>query len=399
MAKLAIRGGTPVHRTGFPAWPRVTDADRAQLEGILKNGYRRGEYVSELERKFGAYCGVKHCIAVANGTVSLELILRALGIGYGDDVILSPYTFIATMSAIVYAGARPVFADIDRETYNMDPADLEKRITPNTKAVIVTAVAGRPTDSDAFEALAEKYGFTYIIDAAQAVGARWKDVSLCKYGIAASISCQNSKNLTAGEGGFITTDDDELADGIRTILAGGAKNGVYVSVGQFNAMNDRQAALMLTQLGKLDGEIKLRERNAAYLDGLLRTIPFASPTSHDPRISTHGYHLYMLRFHEDVLAEKGLDRDKMLAALQAEGVPVTPGYSPLYRFGCVGAELTEKIVGGKIDTSELPECAYASDHEGSWMYQATLLGSFGDMDDIADALVKVWDNADELNQN
>ena len=398
MAKLALCGGTPVHTTGSPPWPQVTDADRAQLEKLLADGYRRGEYVSALERRFGAYCGVRHCIAVANGTVSLELILRALGIGYGDDVILSPYTFIATLSAIVHAGARPVFADIDRNTYNMDPADLEKRLTPNTKAVIVTAVAGRPTDSDAFEALAKKYGFVYIIDAAQAVGAGWKNVSLCKYGIAASISCQNSKNLTAGEGGFITTDNDALADGIRTILAGGAKDGVYVSVGQFHAMNDRQAALMLSQMGKLDGEIKLRERNAAYLDGLLRPLPFVSPTAHDPRITTHAYHLYMLRFHEDVLAEKGLDRRKMLKALLAEGIPFGTGYQPLYRFGSVGADLTQRIVGRAIDRRELPECAYGCDHEAAWTTQNVLLGTFEDMDDIADAMVKVWENADELRE-
>jgi hypothetical protein len=155
----------------------------------------------------------------------LELLLRGFGIGRGDEVILPPYTFIATLSSIVFAGATPVFADIDDSNYLISPASVEEKITDKTRAIVAVAVGGCPPDLDALEEIAKRHNVKLIVDAAQGVGAEWKGKNLCAYGDAASISCQNSKNLTSGEGGIITTNDDVLAKNLELMLTGGKEDG------------------------------------------------------------------------------------------------------------------------------------------------------------------------------
>ena len=235
-----------------------------------------------------------------------------------------------------------------------------------------------------------------LLDAAQGVGAIWNGVSICALGDAASISCQNSKNLTCGEGGIITTNDDALAAAISTMLAGGQKDGQYVSVGQDHTISEFQASVLLSQYEKLQDEMYLREKNAAYLAGRLKDLDFVDAAGYDERITRHAYHLFVVRFRSEKLAERGVHRDKLLEAIQAEGVPLYIGYLPLYRFPCVTSDYTERQIGAKIDTTPLPNCERASYDEGCWLYQACLLGTRQDMDDIADAIIKVWEHADEL---
>lgn len=397
MAELAIAGGTPIRNRAFKGWPFVTDNDRCKLLSAFDSGvWCNGDVTRRFSERFAARCGSKHCLLVANGTVSLELIFRALGIGYGDEVILPPYTFVATLSSIVYACAKPVFADIDRSSYCLSADSAAEKITEKTKAIVCVAVAGRPCDFDALTALAEKNKIYLIVDAAQAVGARWRGKDIGKYGIAASFSCQNSKNLNSGEGGIITTDSDSLYESLYSILNGGIQNGRYIGIGQNNSMTEFQASVLDSQADKLDDEILLRERNAAYLDGRLSVLPYVSTLDRDDRITTHAYHLYMLRFNYKLLGEYGVTRNMFLHALNAEGIPLGGGYSPLYRFPCTSSEKTARIVRGKIDISPLPECEIASDLEGSWFYQSLLLGDYSDMDDIANSLIKIWENLDEL---
>jgi len=394
---LAINGGTPVRTNRACKWPQVNEFDRELLAVTVGAGnYRSGTLRSEFESIFAADCGVEHCFAVANGTVSLELILRAMGIGLGDEVILPPYTFVATLSSIVFTGATPVFADIDRGTYDISASAVEEKITDKTKAIVAVAVGGCPPDLDALEAVAKKYGVRLIVDAAQGVGAVWKGKSICAYGDAASISCQNTKNLTCGEGGIITTNDDGLADKLAIMLNGGAVDGKYVSVAQDHLITEFQAALLLSQYDKLDGEVVLRDKNAAYLSGRLRDLDFINSAVYDERITRHAYHIYVMMYNRDLLAEKGVTREQLRVALKAEGVRINHGYEPLYTFPCVTSPNTERMIGGKIDTTPLPECERASYEEGAWIMQNELLGTRADMDAFADAFIKVWEHIDDV---
>lgn len=394
---LAVFGGEPVIRHKFPTWPVTCDLDRALLtEVVEKKAWASGEKKKEFEQRFAADCGVKHCFAVANGTVSLELILRAFEIGRGDEVILPPYTFIATLSSIVFAGATPVFADIDEGTYNLSPAAVEEKITERTKAIVAVAIGGCPPDLDALSDIAKKHGIRLIVDAAQGVGAVWNNRSICTYGDAASISCQNTKNLTCGEGGIITTEDDVLAEKIALMLSGGEKDGVYTSVAQDHGITEFQAALLLSQYAKLDSEMKTREENAAYLREKMAELDFASPAAYDERITRHAWHLFIVRLNSEKLSEKGITREQFVKAAAAEGVPIGCGYLPLYSFDCVKASYTERLIGGKIDISPLPVCEKAAYKEGTWLTQDSLLGSKEDIDAIVEAMKKVWNEAESL---
>ena len=394
---LAIHGGEPVLKQNIPAWPQVTEADREMLKNtLIAKDYSSGKLREKFETIFARDCGVKHCFAVANGTVSLELLLRGFGIGRGDEVILPPYTFIATLSSIVFAGATPVLADIDEGNYLLSPAAVEKKITKKTRAIVAVAVGGCPPDLDALEEIAHRHGVKLIVDAAQGVGAEWKGKSICAYGDAASISCQNSKNLTSGEGGIITTNDDMLAKSLGLMLSGGAENGKYISVAQDHRITELQASILLSQYSKLSREIVLRDKNAAYLAGRLKGLGFVEHLAYDDRITTHAYHLFLMRFKKEALAEKGITRDQFIKALVAEGVPICSGYAPLYTFPCVTSRDTERMIGTKIDVTPLPVCECASYEEGSWMGQSVLLSNRATLDAIVDAIVKVWEHADDL---
>ena len=394
---LAIHGGKPVLKKNMPAWPQVTDIDREMLtETLLSGNYNSGKLRGEFETAFAKDCGVAHCFAVANGTVSLELLLRGFGIGRGDEVILPPYTFIATLSSIVFAGATPVLADINESDYLISPASVEEKITDKTRAIVAVAVGGCPPDLDALEEIAQRYGVKLIVDAAQGVGAEWKGKSICAYGDAASISCQNSKNLTSGEGGIITTNDDVLAKNLEWMLSGGKDGDKFVSVAQDHRITELQASVLLSQYAKLSRDVTLRDKNAAYLAGRLKNLGFVEHLAYDDRITTHAYHLFLMRFRKDALAEKGITRDQFIKALVAEGVPICSGYAPLYTFPCVTSRDTERMIGAKIDVTPLPVCECASFEEGSWMGQSVLLSDRATLDAIVDAIVKVWEHADEL---
>ena len=394
---LAIHGGTPALKKNIPAWPQVTDIDRAMLKDTLLDGnYNSGKLRKEFEAAFAKNCGVAHCFAVANGTVSLELLLRGFGIGRGDEVILPPYTFIATLSSIVFAGATPVFADIDDSNYLISPASVEEKITEKTRAIVAVAVGGCPPDLDALEEIAKRHGIKFIVDAAQGVGAEWKGKSICAYGDAASISCQNSKNLTSGEGGIITTNDDVLAKNLELMLSGGKEGDQFVSVAQDHRITELQASILLSQYSKLAREVVLRDKNAAYLAGRLKCLGFVEHLAYDERITTHAYHLFLMRFKKDAFAQKGITRDQFLKALVAEGVPICSGYAPLYTFPCVTSRDTERMIGTKIDVTPLPVCDNASFAEGAWMGQSVLLAERATLDAIVDAMIKVWEHADEL---
>ena len=398
MAILACNGGTPLRSKPFPKWTMTTALDEQELRQTYNSDHwgMDGEKNRSFQEKFAAYAGVKHCLTVANGTVTIELILRALGIGRGDEVIVPPYTFIASISSLIYAGVKPVFADIEPDTFQMSVADAEKRITPRTRAIMPVYVGGRPADLDGFEALCKKYGLYLIGDAAQAVGAVYNGRGVGAYGIATSISCQNTKNLTSGEGGLILTNDDRLYDTLQQMLRGGMDEaGNYSALGLFGGMSEFQASMLDSQFSVFPEQVQRRKENGAYLDSRLAELDFVEPLRQDPKITCNAYHLYMFRLLEDKL--DGVDRATFLNAVNAEGVTVSGGYMPVYTFPCLKGSFVEQCIGSPVDCDPgTPVAEQISRHEGCWLLQEMLLGTREDMDDIVNALIKVYRNLDEL---
>lgn len=399
MGKLAITGGDKTFAGGgYTKWPVFDQSEKDALAAVLKQKAqgKNGAAAARFEKRFAAYNGTKHCILCANGTVSIELILRGLGIGRGDEVIVPPYTFIATVSSIIFAGATPVFADIEPDTYILSAESVKKKITSRTKAVMPVYVGGRPADLDAFIKLAADTGLYLIGDAAQAAGSEWRGKSIGSYGIAASFSCQNSKNLTCGEGGIITTNSDALAGNIRAMLSGGkGADGKYTHIGVNHNISEWQAAILDSQMNRLDGQIARRMENAAYLDGLLAQIPCVAPLKADKRITKDSYHLYFIRILEDKL--NGVSRDRFIQAVQAEGFDLCAGYMPVYGFSCLSSGYAVNTIGGKINLS--PGTATAdriAGHEASWLYHSLLLNDKPVIKAIAGAFKKVYENLNEL---
>ena len=398
MAKLAINGGTPVRNKPYHGWTVYTEQDKKGLEETYfkDNWAPDGENNRRFREKFAAFAGVKHCLTVANGTVSIELILRALGLGRGDEVIVPPYTFIASISALIYAGVKPVFADVDEETFQLSPEAAEKVITPRTRAIMPVYIGGRPADLDAFTALCEKYGLYLIGDAAQAVGAEYKGKGIGNYGIATSISCQNSKNLTCGEGGLVLTNDDALYEKMISILnCGRDASGSYGSLGLLNGMSEFQASMLCTQFEAFPAQIARRQANGERLDKLLADIDIVLPAPQDPKITRNAFHLYLIRMNQEKL--RGISREKFLAALRAEGIGCVPGYLPVYTFPCLQGDYSRKCIGSDINVNpDTPATDRICYETGFWFLQNMMLSEPEAMEEIAAALRKISENLDEL---
>jgi dTDP-4-amino-4,6-dideoxygalactose transaminase len=230
MSNLAIKGGSPVRTKSWPRWPQWDEQERERLLAVLASGDWGGysEGVRQFEQRFGERHQAKHCIAVANGTLSLEAALRVLGVGPGDEVIVPPYTFIATANAVRLTGATPVFADIEPDTYNLDVEQVEKAISKRTKAIIPVHFAGLSVDLDELLLVAQAHDLAVVEDAAHAHGASWQGQPLGTHGDIGSFSLQASKNLTAGEGGILLTNDDDLAAKLWSYVnQGRSANGAW----------------------------------------------------------------------------------------------------------------------------------------------------------------------------
>ncbi|MBQ1368274.1 MAG: DegT/DnrJ/EryC1/StrS family aminotransferase [Firmicutes bacterium] len=354
----------------FPKWPISDESDLMFIrQADLKDPSR--PMAKKFAKVFSEFTKTPYVLPVANGTISLELILTALGIGLGDEVILPPYTFIATFSSIVYTGATPVFADIEPDTYNLSPSETEKKITPKTKAIVAVAVAGRPFDLDAFEKLAKAHDLYLIVDAAQAVGAKWRDRDIASYGTCASFSCQNTKNLTSGEGGMITTCDQELYQRLLSLLE---KNNHW--------LNEISCALLISQLRRLPDQMEKRSKSARYLNEALKESRLVCPMKQDERITLDAYHLFVLRTRVEELEGEGKTRQNLIRDAHEMGLPLLSGYAPLYSLPSVRSETTRKLIASDIDLSPLSVCERASYAEGLWLEQFTLLSDKDTLDQM-----------------
>jgi dTDP-4-amino-4,6-dideoxygalactose transaminase len=407
MAKLALLGGDKTKTKPFPQWPMYDNSDLQAFDEVLKSGVWGvgGTKVKEFEEKFARFQDAEFGVCCCNGTVALEIAIRACGIGAGDEVIVTPYTFIASASSVLFANAVPVFVDVEADTYSIDPAKIEAVITDKTKAIMAVHIAGCPADMDAIMGIAKKHNLYVIEDCAQAHGAEWNGRKVGAIGDIGTFSFQSSKNLAAGEGGMVVTNNRELAEAAWSIHnCGRVPNGAWYEHRRLGAnfrLTEFQAALLLSQMRFLKDHIKTREENGQYLDSKLNEIAGVNPMRRDPRVTTHAWHLYMFRFNSSEF--EGLSREKFIEALNAEGVPCSSGYVPLYREGMFKVDLDSCPVGCSLygrkmdyDKISLPVVENACTQEAVWLYQYMLLGDKQDMDEIAAAVSKIRENAKEL---
>jgi dTDP-4-amino-4,6-dideoxygalactose transaminase len=406
--QLALLGGDPIRKDAFPAWPVWDDREKQALLEVLETQVwgigADGGKITAFERAFADAHAAAHGQAVFNGTMALEVALRALDIGYGDEVIVPSYTFMATATSCLMVGGMPVFVDIDPDTYNIDPAAFEAAITPRTRAVIPVHIGGLPADMDRIMEIARRHHLAVLEDACQAHGAAWKGRRVGAIGDLGCFSFQSSKNINAGEGGLIVTDNSDLAERCWSVHnCGRVREGAWyqheVLGGNFR-MTQWQAAILLAQLTRFEELAQRREANGGYLAEALSAEAGLRPLGRDSRVTQHGYHLFISRY--DPADFSGLPRTGFLAALRAEGIPCSEGYVPLYRMPALqaGVKRLKDAVGYPGAYPEtLPNCPVterACREEGIWFFQTMLLGTTADMDDIVAAVKKVQAAASRL---
>jgi dTDP-4-amino-4,6-dideoxygalactose transaminase len=400
--KLAIEGGTAVRTAPWPSWPVWDETEERALLEVLHSGQWgmiSGGKVREFEETWARFQGAKHCVCVVNGTAALEVALRALGVGPGDEVIVPPYTFVATPSAAILVGALPIFADIDPETYELDPAAVEAAITPRTKAIVPVHIGGCPPDMDGILGLAKQHDLKVLEDA-QAHGAEWRGHRVGALGNVGTFSFQASKNLNAGEGGAIVTNDEELYQRIwslhnvgRVLSPEWRTSGWYQhEILGFNyRLTEFQAALLLAQFSRIEEQTARREKGARFLDQELAQIPGIRPQRRDLRVTTHAHHIYIFRY--DSSAFGGRPREEFLRALRAEGVPCSPGYVPLNHALSIKTEVAQICARlGRTDdplARPLPVAERAGYEEGVWMGQSLLLADESELADVPRAIRKI----------
>jgi hypothetical protein len=395
-SELAIHGGKPVRATPLPAWPHYAQDELDAVRDVLKSGkvnYWTGQECAAFEREFAAYAGTRHAVALANGSVALELALHALGIGPGDDVVVTSRSFLASASCAVLRGARPVFADVDRASQNLTAETVRAVLTPATRAVIVVHLAGWPCDMDPILDLARSRGIKVIEDCAQSHGATYKGRPTGSLGDAAAISfCQDKIISTGGEGGMLLTNDHAVwerawsyKDHGKSYDAMAARsrqpevNWVHESIGTNWRMTEVQAAIGRRQLQKLDQWVALRRRNARLLDALLAKVPGLAAPVPPPDVG-HAYYKYCA-FLDPARLRAGWDLRRVVEAINAEGVACVAGRA---------AEIyMEKafVDRGLAPASPLPNARRLAETGIFFMVHPTLAES--DIRDTGNAIAKV----------
>ncbi len=407
----ALLGGTPVRKQPFPSWPRIAANDEQSWGDVLR-GKRwcrlDGTYANRFEAEWARVLGAKGCVATSCGTTALHTSLNALGVGPGDEVIVPPYTFVATINVVMLQFAIPIFVDTDRETSQIDANKIEAAITPRTRAIVPVHLGGSPADMDRILAIGRKHKVAVLEDACQAHLAEWRRQKVSTVGDLGCFSFQASKNLNSGEGGAILSRNEELLERCRSFQNNGrAKGGgsfEYARNGSNYRITEFQAALLIEQLTRLEAQSRIREQNAAYLSEQLRQIPGISPARMYDGCTRNAYHIYMMRY--DSKQFEDLPRSIFLKALKAEGIPCSGGYKPLNKEPFIEATLRsrhyrniypEKELARYKDRNQCPENERLCE-EAVWFGQTMLLGGRSDMDQIAEAIRKIRQHARDLSK-
>lgn len=407
MSKLALLGGKPAKTKPFPKWPIHDEGEANALREVLESGVwwrTPGTKTRQFEQNFARFHDAQYGVAVTNGTAAIEVTMAALGIGPGDEVIVPDFTFIATASAVLFAGALPVLVDVTPDTFCIDPACVEAAITARTKAVIAVHMGGHPADLDALLEICKKHNLLLVEDSAHAHGSAWKGRKVGAIGDAGTFSFQASKTMTAGEGGIIITNNPEHERIIRSVHDCGRMPGQWFYshyiYGSNYRLSEWQGAVLDVQLTRLDEQTQHRHQNSLLLDELLSNIEGITPQRLDERCTRNGHYGYLFRYQADRFS--GLPTARFLEALAAEGIPHQASYPPLHAMDLFTSGAYRKRLSGAQATEdhaflhqEFPNTMNAAWQLG-WLPQYILLGDEDDMHEIAGAISKIQRHAHTL---
>lgn len=409
--KLAILGGDPVRKNKpWPEWPYWDDE---VIDSLTKTAKSRiwcriqspSGAVPTFEKEYARLTGARFCVATGAGTQALHTCVEAMDIGPGDEVITSPYTDPGTIASILSARALPVLADLDPESYQLDPDDVERRITENTRALMPVHMMGQPADMRRIMAIAKKHNLKVIEDACQAHLAQFDGKTLGTIGDVGCFSFQSSKTIACGEGGAIIGSDEALMDRCYTVHNHGtSRRGLTETIGPKYRMNEFEAAVLLGQFSGVTERFERRNENAAYLTSRIKDIPGLTPQKLYEGTQSGSFYLYPMSYHKELF--NGVDRATYLKALAAEGVSLSPYIARgLHREPWIDHILDSKVYQKMYSRGRLrdyreqcacPKCDQVCDEMAMLWASGPLLGTRQDMADIADAIEKVWTHRDQL---
>lgn len=405
MSEVAILGGDPVRRKPFSRWPQYLPSDAERLQQVLESGHWGGfpvpsPYAREFAEKFAELHGARYALCIANGTIALIAALQAAGIKFGDEVIVPAYTWDGTATAVLFAGGIPVFADVDPDTYCLDVAATERVVTPRTRAIIPVHLAMRFTDMNALTALAAKYNLKIIEDCAHAHGGRFQGRGAGSIGDLGCFSFQESKLMTAGEGGIVITSNlahfEHLQSQVNCGRASLTDEYKQEVLGSNYRMTEWQAAMLLGQLEMLPVLAQRRARSAKRLSDALLHVDGVRPLPPQPGIERETNYCYVFQYRNPRVG-----RDLFCAALEAEGIPCDGRfYEPVYRspLFCASPEISPQLRGVDYAQVRCPVSEHAAYEEAVWLPQFLLIGEDRDVDDIAQAIEKVLHHSADLEQ-
>jgi len=413
--KLALLGGKPVRASSFPGWPVWDTNDENNILPVLRSGvWSRANVVKTAEQKFAEMMGSKYCLLTSSGTTALITALRSLCVEGGDEVITTPYTFVASVDAILLNNALPVFVDIDPETWMLNADLIEERINQDTKAIMPVHILGGMCDMDKIDALARKHNLRIVEDACEAHMAEWDGEKAGTLGDLGCFSLQNGKQMTCGEGGAVLGNDEKIMDLCYSYHNFGRARGKYMPrdkgaspiLGTKARITEFQASILMTQMESVEEETKIRADNSAYLNSKISEIPGIYPRKDYPKTNRISCYFYGFRFREK---EFGISRDTFIKALNAEGIPANAGLGVI-EGNCIHQEgLIESVISSKTYQKLYPK-KRLDEYRASLKLPASellaketvgfkhhnLLGPKTDMDDIYRAILKVYENRDQL---
>ncbi len=408
MSQLAIAGGRPVRTTPYPVWPELDERDVAAVSEVIRSGQlggfpEPGPRALEFARRFAAYQGTRHGIVMMNGTVTMEVALKALDIGWGDEVIVPALTFAATPYAVMAAGALPVFVDVEPRRWTIDPDQVEAAITPRTRAVLPVHLGQQMCDMERIMQIAERHELAVVEDCAHAHGQQWEGRGAGCIGDFGSFSHQTTKILTAGEGGTLLTGDERLARRAHSLIDCGRPKDADEREYTFGAnyrLGELNSALLCVAMDRFEAQRAQRERMARAFEQLVGGIPGVHVNAIDPRITRWSFYRYLLRIDPDQF--EGATNQRVVDALEAEGIPAEVQYPPMSRYDLFQPGLSRLPVAvehaDRLDPSRMsfPVAEAAGERQAVYLNENVFRAGQEGIEHAVEALAKVQRHAREL---